>query len=116
VASELVVVQDGLCLEGGLTRIAVDPVADPHIVDNDAEIVAGVELGLTAVTNPDAETVSSLVFEEIHVTIAVTSWVVPSPYVAVAVSCSVWPGIRVDDGAVTLIDTRFLVQEGVGGT
>jgi len=75
--------------------------AMPEILDSVAEIV--VMPGATAVARPVAETVIIAVEEEVQVANEVTSLVVPSLYVAVAVNCWLWPTTS-DVVPVTAID------------
>jgi hypothetical protein len=56
------------------------------------------------VATPAVETETTPVFEEDHETLAVTSFVEPSLYVAFADSCSFCPAVRDVEGVVTAIE------------
>lgn len=84
------------------------------IVPTAAEIVA-IRPAIPAVASPEAFIVAAVVFEEVHVTVVVRSFVLLSLYVPVAWNCTVLPTVADEFVGVTTMDfrtTAVTVSEG----
>jgi hypothetical protein len=105
---------NGMLGVAGVTAIAVIVaevtvrVVDPKIVPELAEIV--VFPAATAFASPWVGTlalmVAAAVLEELHVTLPVRFWMLPSLYVPVAMNCCVVPGAMAGFAGVTAIELR----------
>jgi hypothetical protein len=88
------------------TRVGPATVSEvlPLNAPNIAVIV--VEPLLIPVANPDPLIVAKPVGDEIHATVLVKFWVLPSVYVPIAVNCTVVPDFIEGFAGVTVIETR----------
>jgi hypothetical protein len=80
-------------------------VEEPFIVPIAPEIVA-IRPAVLAVASPEAFMVAAVVFDEVHVTVVVRSFVLLSLYVPVAWNCTVLPTVTDEFVGVTAMDFR----------
>jgi hypothetical protein len=87
--------------------------SDPDIPERAAEILAWP--AATLVTNPAAETVATAELDDDQTAVEVMSFVEPSLYLAVAVSCWVCPAIKVTAVGATVIEDSVGCELFAGG-
>src|SRR5271163_1883065 len=95
----------GISIEVSVAPPTVSPVF-PLTVPDVAVIVIAVALVVSAVATPPAAIVATVVFDDIHVAVAVRSCVVLLLYVPVAVNGVSVPTGTVELAGVTVIETR----------